>query len=114
MGQVFDGPARSALGVVEMENRNLGKKAAYGILGGIVGGLVFGALMAAAGALPLVAGRGGGKNPIDGCPLREATRAWRPPAGWPRGRGSSRRRSQRRPPPDPVRPDGAASRGDSR
>src|SRR3990172_9643694 len=66
MGQVFDGPARSALGVVEMENGDLGKKAAYGILGGIVGGLVFGALMAAAGALPLVAGLVGSQDPIVG------------------------------------------------
>src|SRR3989304_8904847 len=66
MGQVFDGPARSARGVVEMENRDRGKKAAYGIRGGIVGGLVFGALMAAAGALPLVAGLVGSQDPIVG------------------------------------------------
>src|SRR3990172_9629153 len=66
MGQVFDGPARSALGVVEMENGDLGKKAAYGILGGIVGGLVLGALMAAAGPLPLVAGLVGSQDPIVG------------------------------------------------
>lgn len=66
MGQVLNAPVRSARGVVEMESRNLGKKAAYGILGGIVGGLVFGALMAAAGALPLVARLVGSEDPIVG------------------------------------------------
>lgn len=49
-----------------MATRRLGTKTAYGIVGGIIGGLVFGALMAVAGALPLVASLVGSTDPVVG------------------------------------------------